>query len=220
MRYLTRAEWGAEFDVNLRRLMALPAPDLWIHHTVTYPSADPAADMRAIERIDIGRFGYPSYSWVIHPSGTVLEGMGVHVGAHTINHNSTSFGVSFVGNFEYDTPTDAAMDACRELIAMLHGNGWLAAGDQPTGGHRDVYATACPGRNLYPRIPELRVPPAPPPASEHDDMLNVIYNNTQNLLHAGKLMYCTVPLPDAVPKHFVDKVQWDLYVRAFGQPVK
>lgn len=173
MNLRTREQWGASYDVTQRPPMSLPAPDLWIHHTVTVPSDDPDADMRSIEAIDIGRFGYPSYSYVIHPSGTVLEGMGTHIGAHTLNHNSTSFGVSFIGNFENDTPTDAAMEACRELVAYLHGNGALAPGDQPTGGHRDVYATACPGANLYPRIPELRLPPEEDMPLTTDDLTKI-----------------------------------------------
>lgn len=159
----TRDQWGAEYDVSGRALMTgLPVDLVFIHHTVTVPSDDPAADMRAIERIDINRFGVPSYSWVIHPTGVVLEGMGLHRGAHTIDNaspphsfNNDAFGVSFIGNFENDTPTPEAFNAAIELLQHLVAEGH-AHGDFTLSGHRDVFATACPGANLYPLIGSLR----------------------------------------------------------------
>lgn len=169
MKLLTRAEWGASFDVDRRPPMRLPVAQAWIHHTVTNPSTDPAADMREIERIDIGRFTYPSYSWVIHPTGVVLEGMGTHIGAHTIHNNSTSFGISFIGNFENDTPTQPALDACATLLAARIAQGHLTT-DFVLGGHRDVYATACPGANLYPLLGQIRDAVTIP---QEDDMAQV-----------------------------------------------
>lgn len=161
MQFLTRDEWGADYDVTDRALMTgLPVAQVFIHHTVTVPSADPAADMRGIEAIDIARFGVPSYSYVIHPSGTVLEGMGLHRGAHTINnagqsYNDVAFGVSFIGNFQNDEPTAAARQACAELLGLLVLGGHLQPG-YVISGHRDVFATACCGDNLYPIIQTLR----------------------------------------------------------------
>lgn len=155
MKLLTRDDWGASYDVNQRPSMMLPVAKAFVHHSVTVPSTDPAADMREIERIDIGRFTYPSYSWVIHPTGVVLEGMGTHIGAHTIHNNSTSFGISFIGNFENDTPTQPALDACATLLAARIAQGHLTT-DFVLGGHRDVFATACPGANLYPLLGQIR----------------------------------------------------------------
>ncbi len=185
---LTRDEWGAEYDVSRRAMMrGLPVALSFIHHTVTAPSADPAADMRAIERIDVGRFGVPSYSFVIHPSGVVLEGMGLHRGAHTINNanhsfNDDAFGISFIGNFENDTPTPEALAACGDLLRSLVADGH-AQGDFTLSGHRDVYATACPGANLYPLVGSIRASVdqpnhAPPPEDdltpdEHYALMNV-----------------------------------------------
>lgn len=160
--------------------MSLPAPDLYIHHTVTNATSSPAADMRAVENIDIARFGYPSYSYVIHPSGVVLEGMNIHIGAHTYQHNSTSFGVAFIGNFEIEVPTPVALDAFVELGQWMISTGKVRAG-VPTGGHRDVYATACPGANLYPLIPNLRakVAAGPTQPKPKDQQLNAIFSNSK-----------------------------------------
>jgi len=165
IKLLTRADWGATYDVNQRPAMALPVRKAFCHHSVTNATTDAAADMRFIEHIDIGRFGYPSYSWVIHPTGVVLEGMGTHVGAHTKGNNSTSFGICLIGNFENDTPTDAALEACATLLAARIAQGHLTA-DFELGGHRDVFATACPGANLYPLIGQIRANVTP----EEDDL--------------------------------------------------
>lgn len=176
MKLLTRREWGATYDVTQRPAMRLPVAQAFIHHTVTDPTTDPAADMRAVERIDIGRFGYPSYSWVIHPTGVVLEGMGTHIGAHTKGNNSTSFGISFLGNFENDQPTPAALDACAALLAARMAQGHLTPGFA-LGGHRDVFATACPGAHLYPLIGQIRadVTAPPPPDQPHQEDVKVLH---------------------------------------------
>lgn len=185
---LTRSQWGAAFDIDRLVLMPLPAAEVWIHHTVTAPSGNPASDMAAIESIDIGRFGQPSYSYVIHPTGTILEGCGVHIGAHTYHRNSISFGVSFIGNFQTDQPTAAAIDACADLIRNIllpHLNqpthnpatGWI--GPYPTGGHRDVYPTACPGDHLYGAIPLIRQLVA-----EDDDMTDAQFQEHMAAQHA------------------------------------
>lgn len=190
MDYRTRSQWGASYDVNQRATMTgLPVATIYIHHTVTNPSNDPNRDMAQIEQIDIGRFGIPSYSWVVHPSGVVLEGMGVHRGAHTINNanqsqNNIAFGISNIGNYENDQPTDAQLKAIAELIHYINDNGWLQA-DWQLRGHRDVYATACPGANLYPRLGDIRAlydnpTPNPQPVQEDDEMQFIVKGDKTN----------------------------------------
>ncbi|HEY7823905.1 MAG TPA: peptidoglycan recognition family protein, partial [Acidimicrobiia bacterium] len=91
-----------------------------------------------------------SYSWLVHPDGTILQGQDGHVGAHTRGQNSTSEAICCIGNFEKDQPTEEMCAA----ISMI-----LALRDRPLlGGHRDApgAATACPGRNLQSAIPGLR----------------------------------------------------------------
>jgi hypothetical protein len=178
MEYRNRQQWGASYDVSHRAYMTgLPVSVIYIHHTVTNPTNDPNRDMQGIEQIDIGRFGVPSYSWVFHPSGVALEGMSNHRGAHTVNNanqsqNNISFGLSFIGNFQNDQPTQEAINACGEVIRdVIKPTGWLRP-NWEIKGHRDVFATACPGNNLYPRIGEIKAiadggaapGPTPPPA--------------------------------------------------------
>lgn len=196
MDYLTRAQWGATYDVSKRDLMTgLPVPTIFIHHTVTNPTDDAAADMRKVEAIDIARFGVPSYSWTVHPTGVVCEGMGNHRGAHTINNaglslNNVSFGISFVGNYELDDPTERAMTACRELIASIAANPTLLRPGFAIRGHRDVYATACPGAHLYPRLSELY-----PTTTEDEEMPKATFVKKAD---AGEVYLAGLTIP---PRH-------------------
>lgn len=177
MDFRSRAAWGATFDVSPVPIIQTPVSLLFIHHNVIPPTSNPSFDMLYTEQIDIGRFGKPSYDWAIHPSGVVLEGMTTHLSPDTFGHNSDSLSVMFMGNFETDQPTDAAMLAARELITLLHSTGLLTDGFHILG-HRDVYPTACPGANLYPRIQELVIPPTitlPPSTSEVPGMNTVVH---------------------------------------------
>ena len=75
--------------------------------------------------------------------------------------------------------SDAAIAKLTELIAdVANRYGWGGVGDANVIGHRDVYATACPGEYLYSRLPQIRAnanaitgggsAPAPAPAPEGD----------------------------------------------------
>jgi hypothetical protein len=145
--------------------MKLPALEVWLHHSATAVSGDPFLDMKAIERTGISRFSQFSYSYCVHPDGSILEGCGTRRGAHTANRNSTSFGICWIGDYTNRLPKVQQIDGTRWLIAELVRLGHLKPGTYPTGGHRDVKATACPGNKLYAILADLRVPWAPPPAA-------------------------------------------------------
>jgi len=122
----------------------------WLHHSVTRATADPIADARTVARIGVQRFGRLSYSWLVHPDGTILQGQDGHVGAHTRGQNSTTEAICCIGNFEQDHPTEA-MCASIALIIGIRGQTLL-------GGHRDApgAATLCPGKNLQSAVEGLR----------------------------------------------------------------
>lgn len=148
--------------------MWLPAQAVWVHHSVTTPSDDAYADFRTLNRIGLGNgHGGISYSYVIHPNGTIGEGQGVRRGAHTAGNgcggspwgwNPCSFGICFVGNYMQDELTPAAIDSFRWLRDHLINEGLLVAGVYPTGGHRDApgNSTACPGNNIIGALDALR----------------------------------------------------------------
>ena len=175
---VTRAEWGA--TAPLGPAMRLPVAELWLHHSVSQLTDDPHADMRAIERIGVQRFGRYSYSWAYHPIARVLmEGAGNTVGAHTAGRNSTSLGLVLIGNYDTRPLTDDNIADLRWIIAWLIGGNRLRPGTYPTGGHRDLKATACPGALAYQRIADLRTPsttptPTPPRPEVVDVQLPVL----------------------------------------------
>jgi hypothetical protein len=169
MRYLTRSQWGCK--TPLGRPMRRPVSVVFIHHTDSRPTKDPTADARLVDRVGAQRFGQFPYSYLVHPSGVVLEGAGDRVGAHTAGQNSSAIGISFIGNYENSQPTEAAIRAAADLIRSLQAQGRLTRTCQLRP-HSSVKNTACPGRNLRAAIPRIlqastsgpgSAPPAPAP---------------------------------------------------------
>lgn len=140
-----RREWNGR---PLPSLPAMPGPVriMRVHHTVTAATADPCIDFRTVDRVLRSR-GLDGYNYLIHPSGVVGELCGVKRGEHTADHNSDSYSLSFIGNFEHDQPTLAALiAAARTTNLMIMGGHVLPA---PTFvPHFATSKTACPGINL------------------------------------------------------------------------
>lgn len=171
-------EWGG--TRNGWPGMDLPAVGIWVHHSVTTATDDAYADFRALDSIGIshGHNGV-SYSFVVHPNGTIGEGQGGARGAHTGGNgcngsgygwNPCSFGVCFVGNYMDDVPTDTAIRSFQWLKDHLAASGWLRS-DFTIEGHRNApgNSTACPGNNLEDIIPRLREPYNPNSNPVEDD---------------------------------------------------
>lgn len=171
MRLITREQWGAQHGDG-GDWRPLPATEAWLHHSVTIApdlewvstdgdgvDDDEQAAMRHIE--DIGRdrfgdeYGFP-YSAAFMPRGNCAYA-GHHpakMGAHTYRHNDEGVGFVLVGNYEKHRPTSAQLDAVAWGLVHFKRRGWLQRA-RITGGHRDVKATACPGRYAYQAIPEI-----------------------------------------------------------------
>ncbi|HKP92235.1 MAG TPA: N-acetylmuramoyl-L-alanine amidase [Thermoleophilaceae bacterium] len=166
----------------------------FIHHTVnanTYSKSDVPSMILAICRYHRDSNGWNDigYNFVVDRFGRVWEGRqgGIDqavIGAHTLGVNSYSTGIANLGTFDTSGQTGPALDAMEDLIRWklpLHGahpsghvtllSGEFGSG-RPIGlrrisGHRDAYATECPGAALYAQIPDLRermanLDPAPP----------------------------------------------------------
>lgn len=172
MRVITRAEWGATAPQGPP--MTLPVGELWLHHSVTPLTDDPIKDMKAIEKVGVQRFGRFSYSWAYHAKARVLlEGAGNTIGAHTAGRNSTSLGLVLIGNFdELDLSDDNVADI-RWAIAWLISGNRLRPGTYPTGGHRDLKSTACPGGHAYARLNDIRAAASEP--REDNDAMKATY---------------------------------------------
>uniref|UniRef100_UPI0004C70831 N-acetylmuramoyl-L-alanine amidase n=1 Tax=Streptomyces cellulosae TaxID=1968 RepID=UPI0004C70831 len=125
------------------------------------------------------------YNFVVDRCGQIFEGRSGGtdlpvIGAHDIGFNTNTVGISYIGNFETAKPSRAALDAIARIVAWKFG----MYGIDPTGkvtltsgspkgqdgnlveqgtsitlprvfGHRDTNATACPGKNLYPKLAQI-----------------------------------------------------------------
>lgn len=128
-----------------------------------------------------GTVYFTGNSYCVHPDGTILEGCGDRVGAHTAKRNSTSFGIALIGNYSERAVKVQQLDAIRWLIAHLIDTGKLRPGTYPTAGHRDVSSTACPGDQAYRLLDMMRVPwtenetptPKEPAMADNPDVPNI-----------------------------------------------
>jgi hypothetical protein len=155
---LTRQEWMPA--APLVGVMTLPARGVFVHHSVTRQTEPAFSAVRTIERIGIARFGRMSYSAVGHRD-VLIEGAGDSIGAHTggfaapgVSWNRVSYGYCFVGNYDNDQLTDKQISDFGRWCRWAVNTGRLVPGFalRP---HRDVKSTACPGRNVLFRWPDL-----------------------------------------------------------------
>ncbi len=178
-RIIPRAEWGAKAVTGMAPAH-YPMGALWIHHSATYPTSDPATDMRLLQQIGISRgFSDVSYTFAIHPSGAILEGRELqYVGAHTAGNNSTSLAVVLIGFYGTTSPNAEQVDAFHWLRDDLIEQGYLYPGIYPTGGHRDApgNSTDCPGDAAEAMLPAFRAPhDSQPPVQGEAHMLSFRY---------------------------------------------
>ncbi len=160
-RIIPRSEWKARHP-NGAGPAPLPANGVRLHHSVTIapdlipPFTDDYAAVRLLEDIGHARFKRGiSYTFPITPAGLIFEGHSVdRLGSHTGGRNSIERAIAFVGNYETDVPTAAQIDAAGWLLAHGYLSGWWKAAPL-LGGHRDVKATACPGKNAYAAMDEI-----------------------------------------------------------------
>jgi uncharacterized protein with LGFP repeats len=173
----SRAQWGA--NERMRDKSSLHYYEVhagFVHHTVNannYTRDQVPGIIRSIYAYHTQSKGWSDigYNFLVDRFGRIWEGRygGVDrpvVGAHTLGYNDYSFAMSAIGNFETAQPTSAMITAYGRLFAWklsLHG---VSASDtsQKVGpkyfkainGHRDAGSTACPGRYLYAKIPQIR----------------------------------------------------------------
>jgi len=94
------------------------------------------------------RFSDIGYNYLIDRAGRVWEGRGFGVrGAHTLNHNTNTVGISFMGNYDVLKLNKLQINAYRALIKKLQSQGVRI---NEIHGHRQMpgQSTACPGKNI------------------------------------------------------------------------
>ncbi|MFD4243241.1 peptidoglycan recognition protein [Streptomyces sp. NPDC058525] len=158
----------------------------FVHHSASgnnYACKDAPAVLRSLYRYHVVSSGWRDfgYNFAVDKCGTVYEGRAGGVskavlGAHTMGFNTNSMGVAVLGTFTSTNPPAAATDAVARLTAWKLGlfnrdpraKTTLTSGGgnrYPKGqnvsmnviaGHRDGFATACPGAKLYGKLPTTR----------------------------------------------------------------
>ncbi|MGW0869957.1 peptidoglycan-binding protein [Streptomyces sp. NPDC002740] len=162
MKFVSRSAWGAKPS---RYDLAYISSTLGVkvHYEGTYVPkslADPIAHascagrMRDIQASHLANtkedYSDIAYNAVVCPHGYVFEGRGLHrrTGANgNATLNAQDYAVcAMVGSSGLVVPTDAQLDGIVDAIQWLRDGG--DAGERVRG-HRDGYATACPGDPLY-----------------------------------------------------------------------
>ncbi|KAJ8256361.1 hypothetical protein COCON_G00185130 [Conger conger] len=150
---VSRCQWGALEPVSRERLQG-PAQRAIIHHTALWPcrsAQDCIAQLRHAQKLHMHHrdFYDIGYNFLIGGDGTVYEGRGWGiVGAHAKGNNSDSLGIAFMGNFNDERPSPAALASTRQLLQCGVRLGYLHPA-YALQGHRDVAKTECPGDALY-----------------------------------------------------------------------
>ncbi|MFC9693718.1 N-acetylmuramoyl-L-alanine amidase [Kribbella sp. NPDC056951] len=177
----SRKRWGADEKLrNVNKGCSRPKYTrtvlaAFVHHTADrndYTRAQVPAMLRATYAYHVKSRGWCDlgYNFLVDRFGRAFEGRygGAQLpvlGAHTESFNSNSFGVSLIGNFDKAAPPASMLEATARVIAWKLDANYRS----PTAsivlarhrvntisGHRDTKATACPGQQLYAKLPWLK----------------------------------------------------------------
>ncbi|MFJ9717273.1 peptidoglycan recognition protein [Streptomyces sp. NPDC101213] len=158
----------------------------FVHHTAsgnTYTCSQVPSLIRGIYRYHVKSMGWRDigYNFLVDKCGTIYEGRAGGVakpvlGAHTLGFNSNSMGIAVLGTFTSTKPSAAAVEGVARLTAWKlglfgadpRGKTYLKSGGgnlyrkgknvrlNVISGHRDGFATECPGRQLYGKLGSAR----------------------------------------------------------------
>ncbi|MGA5069272.1 peptidoglycan recognition protein family protein [Streptomyces exfoliatus] len=158
----------------------------FVHHSATgnnYTCKQAPSVLRSIYRYHVKSSGWRDfgYNFAVDKCGNIYEGRAGGVakpvlGAHTLGFNTNSMGIAVLGTFSKSAPPAAAVTAVARLTAWklgLHGvnpkgTSYLVSGGgnrykkgtkvrfNAISGHRDGFATECPGVRLYGKLGTAR----------------------------------------------------------------
>ncbi|MEB8343233.1 peptidoglycan recognition protein family protein [Streptomyces endophyticus] len=158
----------------------------FIHHSASgnnYRCSQAPSVIRSIYRYHVKSSGWRDigYNFLVDKCGNIYEGRAGGVakpvmGAHTLGFNTNSTGIAVLGTFGSSKPRAAAVKAIARLTAWKlglyganpRGSTYLKSGGsnlyrkgknvrlKVISGHRDGFATECPGRRLYNKLGSAR----------------------------------------------------------------
>uniref|UniRef100_A0A6M2E0X6 Peptidoglycan-recognition protein n=1 Tax=Xenopsylla cheopis TaxID=163159 RepID=A0A6M2E0X6_XENCH len=156
---VTRAEWGAKPPTYVEHIPSA------LSHVIIHHSESPgpcggagqptcASAMQSMQNYHQQNNGWCDigYSFGVGGDGKIYEGRGWKVvGAHAPGYNFNSVGICLIGNYNSVLPSEAMLNAVKNLIACGVAEGHLRQ-DYVLLGHRQAIATTCPGDRLYQEI--------------------------------------------------------------------
>ncbi|MFE1948906.1 N-acetylmuramoyl-L-alanine amidase [Streptomyces sp. NPDC059524] len=158
----------------------------FVHHSASgnnYRCSQAPSVIRSIYRYHVKSSGWRDigYNFLVDKCGTIYEGRAGGVtkavmGAHTLGFNTNTMGIAVLGSFGSSNPPAAAVKAISQLTAWKlglyganpKGSTYLTSGGgnlyskgknvrlKVISGHRDGFATECPGRRLYNQLGTAR----------------------------------------------------------------
>jgi hypothetical protein len=158
----------------------------FVHHSASgnnYRCSQASSLLRSIYRYHVKSSGWRDfgYNFAVDKCGNIYEGRAGGVakpvlGAHTLGFNSNSTGIAVLGSYGYSKPPAAAVKAIARLTAWKlglyganpKGKTYLRSGGgnlykkgrnvrfHVISGHRDAFATECPGKRLYKKLGKAR----------------------------------------------------------------
>ncbi|MEU5720020.1 peptidoglycan recognition protein [Streptomyces sp. NPDC020403] len=158
----------------------------FVHHSATgnnYTCSQAPSVLRSIYRYHVKSSGWRDfgYNFAVDKCGNIYEGRAGGVtkavlGAHTLGFNTNSMGIAVLGSYGSKNPPAAAVNAIAKLTAwklglfgrnpkgkvtlVSGGSGKYKKGAKATlnviAGHRDGFATECPGSRLYKKLGTAR----------------------------------------------------------------
>ncbi|MEJ5913388.1 peptidoglycan recognition protein family protein, partial [Pseudokineococcus sp. 1T1Z-3] len=185
---ISRAQWGADESMARTASQNRTVTAMTIHHTASsnaYTSAAGAmAQLRSIYSYHTKTQGWSDigYNFVVDKFGNIYEGRrgsitSNPVGAHASGFNTSTMGISALGNYEAARPSSAMVESISKVVAWRLGGQGLDVtgrttltsaggssrfrkGTQATlprvFGHGDVGYTACPGVYLNGQLSTIR----------------------------------------------------------------
>lgn len=143
MEIISRAKWGARAPRSRARVSWGDRRELIVH----YSEGPTTQSVRSIQDFHMDGRGWSDigYNFLVDVKGRIYEGRGWLVqGSHAPGHNTSGIGVCMIGRDGDATP------AAKKAIRWLYDEAVRLAGRNLAKlGHRDVYATSCPGNELY-----------------------------------------------------------------------
>lgn len=166
------ATWGARSPSEAVTLLTNNPNKILVHHTATanvtdYSQSEAYALARSIQNdhMDVNGWIDTGQHFTISRGGYVMEGRhsslstlragsGMVMGAHCPGQNDQAIGIEDEGLYDTATPPTALFNQLSNMCAYICSQYGIAA--TQIFGHRDYYATDCPGDVLYGMLPQLR----------------------------------------------------------------